>query len=364
MSALPTESIILVSGLPGHGKTLFAVDLARKYSAEGTRVFSWGLDGASSDLFEVLPDDWSFSDWQKFPPGSVVIFDEAHKLLPTRTSGAPPKSISDLTEIRHFGLRFIFITQDPRNLDVFVRRLIGRHFHITRKMGFPGAVVRSFDRVADDPTDYHMVKNSTSEVWKYPKELFKLYKSATLHVVKPKMPKKVIFFGSIAVVGVLFALYVLFTYGSKVSNGDIIPGVDVAEEKIENLGSGSSAEVDLSFDTAEEYMELTTPLSPVAPWTAPVYEEVRTVPRLPGKLNCIASDVECRCYTDQMTRVHLDTEICMAMIFEGIYSPYHEPYSGGGGRAPGTPPGQPSYHSIDDGSSAGANAVVISQPGG
>lgn len=216
-------------------------------------------------------------------------------------------------------------------MDVFVRRLIGRHLHVTRKMGFSGAIVRSFDRVADDPTDYHMVKNSTSELWKYPKDLFKLYKSATLHVVKPRLPKKVIIFSTIALAGLLFAAYVLITYAGKVQDGTIVPGVEVAEQKVTELKEDTSAKTDLSFTTVEEYIELITPLSPIAPWTAPIYEEVRTVQQVPGKLACIDSaNKGCRCFTDQMTRVHLERRVCMALIEEGIYSPYHQPYAAAG----------------------------------
>lgn len=227
-------------------------------------------------------------------------------------------------------------------MDVFVRRLVGRHFHITRKMGFPGAIVRSFDRVADDPTDHHMVKNSTSELWKYPKELFKLYKSATLHVVKPKIPKKVIIFGSIAVAGILFALFVLFTYGKKVQEGDIVPGVEVSTERAENLGRGGES-VKKGFDDLDDYLDHVRPLSPVVPWTAPVYDEVRPVPRIPDKLACMYSEKNgCRCWTDQMTRVHLPQLVCKDIVDNGIYSPYHEPYRGGGGHGVNPPPGSDS----------------------
>ena len=293
--SLPTESLILVSGLPGHGKTLYAVHLAKQYVESGTRVFSWGLDGANSELFEVLPEDWSFSDWQKLPSGSVVIFDEAHKLLPTRTAGAPSKSISDLTEIRHFGLRFIFITQDPRNLDVFVRRLIGRHFHITRKMGFNGAIVRSFDKCADDPNDFHAQKNSTSELWKYPKDLFKLYTSATMHLVKPKVPKKVILYSLIAVLGLGFATYVFFTYAGKVQDGTIVPGSDSTSET--SSFSSRDSSVSVEYTTAEEYVKAVTPILEVAPWTAPIYAEVRKVQRIPDKPVCYIGSGGCWCTT-------------------------------------------------------------------
>lgn len=315
----PTESLILVSGLPGAGKTLYGVWLAQKYAEQGVPVYSWGLDGASSELFEVLPDDWKFSDWQDLPKGSVVIFDEAHKLLPQRTAGAPPKPIQDLTEIRHFGLRFIFITQDPRNLDVFVRRLIGRHYHLKRKMGFEAAIVSDFDRCADNPADFHEKKTAVTTVWKYPKKLFSLYKSSTLHLVKKKIPFKVLIYGLLAFSLVSYIAYSAWSFYSNVSD-EGLTGTSSSET--------SETSVPVVSTTLEEYIHNTTPLSPVVPWTAPVYRELLKPVALPSKPICmIGGRTGCRCFTEQLTRIHLPDAVCRSLVHDGIYSPYHLAYS-------------------------------------
>lgn len=364
--SLPTESLILVTGLPGAGKTLYAVDLATKYAAEGVRVFSCCLDGASPELFEVLPDNWSFDDWQSLPQGSVVIFDEAHKILPTRTRDAPPKAIRDLTEIRHFGLRFILITQDPRNIDVFVRRLIGRHFHLTRKMGLESALVKEWDHCVDDPSDFHEGKKAISSLFRYPKKLYNLYKSSTMHLVKKRIPFKVVLYAVAFFVILAFVGSVFFSYSDRIVEGDIIPGTG-SNSIVAGVPSGDSA----SYDTLEDYLIATTSLSPVLPWTAPIYEGKREIKSVPGKLVCYIGSRGCRCFTDQMTRVKLPEPVCVSIVKDGVYNPYAPPYEETGvGRGEGAgagyaaPPPTPTYLSIDGGAESvpGSGAFGVNTP--
>lgn len=370
--SLPTESLILITGLPGAGKTLYAVDLATKFAAEGVRVFSWGLDSASPELFEVLPDDWSFDDWQSLPQGSVVIFDEAHKILPTRTRDAPPKAIRDLTEIRHFGLRFILITQDPRNLDVFVRRLIGRHFHLTRKMGLEAAHVKEWDHCVDDPADFHESKKAISSLFRYPKKLYSFYKSSTMHLVKKRIPFKVILYSVAFFVILAFVGSVFFSYSDRIVEGDIIPGTGANTSVISGISSSASA----SYDTLEDYLIATTPLSPVLPWTAPIYEGKREIKSVPGKLVCYIGSRGCRCFTDQMTRVKLPEPVCVSIVKDGVYNPYAPPYASeseavgrggvegaGAGYAAPPPTPTPTYLSIDGVESVqGSGAFGVNTP--
>jgi len=379
---LPTDSLILVSGLPGAGKSLYAVNLAYKFAAEGVRVFSWGLDGASSELFDVLPDDWQFSDWKELPSGSVVIFDEAHKLLPVRTRDAPPKAIQDLTEIRHFGLRFIFITQDPRNIDAFVRRLIGRHYHLTRKMGFKSAYVKEWDKCQDDPSDFHAAKVAITSIFSYPKKLFSLYKSSTMHLVKRRIPFKVVLYSSILLVVLSFVGYVFYKYSSRVSDGEIIPGTSSVSSSVSS--DPTLSQKPIVIDTLKDYLVATTPLSPVLPWTAPIYKEVRKIEHLPSKLVCYIGSKGCRCFTDQMTRVVLPESVCVSMVKDGVYDPYSSPYQspdtsggfsagvggGGLGERSAAPPPPPSSTSAVIGSvstvppSSGAFDVASPQESG
>ena len=140
---------------------------------------------------EIVPaSPYPIEEWNKLPAGSVLVVDEAHKYFPVRQPGRPPQWIQDLTEIRHFGIELILVSQDPRNIDAFVRRLIGVHKHLTRKAGLNGAMVRTFQGVSEDPNDYANRQSSEQVPWKYPKHLFQAYESASLHVVKPKIPKK------------------------------------------------------------------------------------------------------------------------------------------------------------------------------
>lgn len=370
---LPTDALIMITGLPGHGKTLFAVDMALKFNKEGVRTFCWGLDGASTDLFEVLPDDWDFKDWQSLPAGSVVFFDEAHKILPMRGSnaGSAPKHIQDLTEIRHHGLRFVFITQDPRNMDVFVRRLIARHYHVTRKMGFAGARITEFDKCQDDTSDYHANKYAITHLFKYPKELYKYYTSSTMHLVKKNIPKKFLIVLILGIAGLSFLGWVGWKYANRLSDGNIISGTDVVpEDKKEGEGSyfgsvGSAGRSEPTYKTIQEYVDVAKPLSPVAPWTAPIYAEARKVQKVPGKPLCMIGSKGCRCWSEQMVRIKdIPDLICRDIVMNGVENPYGLPYAenSGGGRAegqvgPAPAPNSPPNNSVVIASSSDTKTV-------
>ena len=314
-------AITLFTGVPGAGKTLRSIFEALEKKGEGRPVFHIGIDGMKPDVIPASP--FPIEEWFKLPSGSVLIVDEAHKFLPIRQPGRPPEWIQKLTEIRHFGIELFIVTQDPRNIDAFVRRLVGEHRHMSRKAGLPGAMVRTFQGVSEDPNDFTNRQSSQQAPWKYPKHLFQVYESATLHVVKPKIPKKILFAIVLLLVCVIGLPVLLYGFQDTVADLDSVSS-PVPSSASGFLPSGSSGRV--SYKTLDEYMKAMTPLSPVAPWTAPIYDEVRTVKSVPDKLACYIGSRGCRCFTEQMTRVQLPEIVCTSLVHDGIYSPYHQPY--------------------------------------
>lgn len=314
-------AITLFTGVPGAGKTLRSIFEALEKKGEGRQVFHIGIDGMKPDV--IPPSPVPIEEWFKLPAGSVLIVDEAHKYLPVRQPGRPPEWIQKLTEIRHFGIELFVVTQDPRNIDAFVRRLVGEHRHMSRKAGLPGAMVRTFQGVSEDPNDYTNRQSSQQAPWKYPKHLFQVYESATLHVVKPKIPKKILFAVLLFLACLIGLPYVLYKFKSTVSGLDSVSGVGSTPAA---SGFMPASGKDVSFQTLDDYVKATTPLSPVAPWTAPIYEGVRKVKSVPGKLVCYIGSKGCRCFTEQMTRVRLPEPVCVSLVKDGIYSPYHDAY--------------------------------------
>ena len=316
-------AITLITGVPGAGKTLRSIHELLEKKGEGRPVFHIGIDGMKPEIVPASP--YPIEEWNKLPAGSVLVVDEAHKYFPVRQPGRPPQWIQDLTEIRHFGIELILVSQDPRNIDAFVRRLIGVHKHLTRKAGLNGAMVRTFQGVSEDPNDYTNRQSSEQVPWKYPKHLFQAYESASLHVVKPKIPKKIIFAILLGVSCVIAIPAAIWHFGSTVETFDENQGKPA--NGFSSITPKSSTYEQVSYDTLADYMKAITPLTPVAPWTAPIYAPVRQVKSIPSKLACYIGSKGCRCFTEQMTRVPLPEPVCTSLVHDGIYSPYHQAYA-------------------------------------
>lgn len=354
-------AITLYTGTPGAGKTLRSIYDALELKAKTSRpVYHIGIDGMNDEFIPKAPID-SIEDWRKLPPGSVLIVDEAHKFFPVRQPGKPPEWIQAITEIRHFGIDLWLVSQDPRNLDAFVRRLIGKHYHLTRKAGLNGAMVREFEGVSEDPNDYHNRQGTTQTPWKYPKHLFQVYKSATLHVVKPKIPKKILFAGVLLLACVIAIPTMLWNFGSTVDGldekkqaGGTSASSSSASKAAFAPASGSSERTS-PWTSAEEFAKAHTPLIPNVPWSAPVFADLK--PTTTPDILCIAAglpgakDRTCHCYTEQATRIHnVPNSVCESYAQNGSYNPY---------RPRSTPPAQQAASGARvDGDDAPTNVVI------
>ena len=312
-------AIRLFTGVPGAGKTLRSIFEAMQKKSEGRNILHVGIDGMNEDMISEFKP--GLEHWKDLPPGSILIVDEAHKWLPVRSPGKPPQWIQDLTEIRHSGIELWLVTQDPRNLDSFVRRLIGEHVHVSRKAGLAAAMVRVFQGVAEDPNDFHAQKSSTVGPWKYPKHLFQSYKSATLHVVKPKIPLKIIF-ACIVILCLPIALY--FAIDGIRSVGDKPEGSSSASP---SLAFGSVPVEDTSsspWDSPEAFVKAHEPILPGIPISAPIFKDrpVVNFPRLFCYLSGSPGDDVCKCKTEQLTKVSVPEPVCRSIVSDGLYDPY------------------------------------------
>lgn len=323
-------AILLITGTPGAGKTLRAIQLGVQAKKEGMKVFHVGIDDMDPRLIPECPG--GFEKWKDLPKGSTLIVDEAHKFLPVRQPGRPPQWIQDLTEIRHFGIKLILVTQDPRNLDAFVRRLIGEHEHVSRKMGMGAAQIRTFQGVAENPGDFHAQKGTTTKAWSYPKDLFSAYTSSTMHLVKRKIPWKM-FACVLVILALPVAFYFVFQKVPGIGNG----AVSSSPSSPSAVASASSSAKKLPGDkpdpwaSREAFLHEVTPLIPGIPWSAPLYRNSRAAapPRLAcieigseGALTSSGPGSKCRCFTEQATPVPVTPLLCRKIAHEGIYHPF------------------------------------------
>ena len=184
--------IYLYTGVPGAGKTLFCLfDIFKREDRENRPFFIAGMKHLTAEGEAVLkPHYIEPKEWVNCPDGSIVMIDEAQFPMPVRPAGqVPPDWIQDLATHRHKGLDIYLTTQSPMLIDVFVRRLVGKHRHVNRVFGLKTVSIFEWESVQSDPNDYHAKKQAVTTPRPYPKKVFGWYESATIHTHQQKLPK-------------------------------------------------------------------------------------------------------------------------------------------------------------------------------
>jgi zona occludens toxin len=316
--------IHLLTGLPGSGKSLRTVFYISRFLEEGRPVYACGVDGLN--VPGVMPLD-NPNDWEQLPDGSVIVIDEAQKVWPSRRGAEPIPPVRALSEHRHHGMDFVLITQHPAMIDSYVRRLVGRHEHLVRKFGVAAAQIYSWNEVQDDPSQASARDLAEETLWAYPKHLFGLYKSATLHTVKRRIPKS---FYVIAAAALLIPALAWAAYSTITGWSDEKPAEAAPEADSPSL-LGLSAQAAPAPDTGalSQYVNLYTPRVPGVMWSAPAYDgfEVQDYPRP----HCIiAGDqrierITCTCYTQQVTPMEMPDAMCIAIARHGVWDPRRTP---------------------------------------
>lgn len=341
--------MILISGQPGNGKTLKAMELMRaeyernaqavKEGKEEPRRFFTNIAGATREEnpeafpwveaipfaeSEDTPPERRKPDWRLCPDGSYVLFDEAHAdgnteglerygiLFPG--TGKPGESddprIRAMSTHRHRGFDLVFMTQWPNKIHHNVRTLVGEHHHMNRAMGLQRAGVVKWTRVQPDPYDEKARDKAEEEIWTYPKDLYNRYKSATLHTAtyKFKIPKKVWSAVSMLVVGMVMC-YVIY-------NGFLKPDLP---QKGAKAAEGTQASASLLAPASPE----PHPASELFPGTG-AYHSVNTA-AAPTVAGCVSSDRSCRCFNTDGFQIDMSRKECEALLDKPLpFNIYHQ----------------------------------------
>jgi zona occludens toxin len=209
--------IYLITGNPGSGKSLFAVStLIKRLMVDKVKLKSGvsvsrrlcvdgiadllldhfqmapsvkdlgGGDVAPLELLQdgtvVMPEGGhGFGNWYEWAlPGDVIVVDEVQRICRPRALGkSPPKMVTALETHRHKGVDIVILTQNPMLLDQNVRRLVNRHIHVRRLFGMARALLYEWDGCQ---SDVNRVGSAVSRsLWAYPKDAYKLYRSAEAH---------------------------------------------------------------------------------------------------------------------------------------------------------------------------------------
>lgn len=211
----------LITGIPGAGKTLYAVSLLKKAVEENLalppnqqrKIYS-DITGLKMEGIELPP-----LDWRETPPRSLLVYDEAqfHKpFQPTRGLSAFDY-IQELTIHRKTGHEIWYITQDPKRLHNNILDMVEQHHHLDRPYGAKLATIfkfRGVERITKSEAAKERAESKT--LFNYDKKLFDLYQSSQVDDgIKLRLPPKLIFFVMLPLLLLAFALYMFFGTGSQ-----------------------------------------------------------------------------------------------------------------------------------------------------
>lgn len=322
--------ITLVTGLPGHGKTLYSlVRWKREAEQAGRPVFhSWGDSADGIPGLSLNWQAWNPREWFKLPAGALMVLDECQRVFPIRGRGAEvPEHVRQLETHRHLGLDLVLITQDPMLIDPHVRRLVDRHLHIVRKFGTSFATVHEYvngvrEQVAKSRGD------SIRHEWRFPSEAFAWYTSAELHTVKRRVPARVFALALLpfAALGLAWSFWggSVERMEGQAGEGQAVP---VASEPAPVAAPPGATVVGAMPQplTPAEWAQLQRPRVVGLPHTAPAYDEVTRPAVAPYPAACVANRFRCLCYTQQATLIDTPETLCRGIVAGGFFVSWTQP---------------------------------------
>ena len=320
--------ITLVTGLPGHGKTLWTLARLKPLAeSENRPVFHNDVPGLAIDGWQVHQAD----QWFDLEANSYMLIDECQRVFPIRArSSAVPRHVQELETHRHKGLDLYLVTQHPMLIDTNVRKLVDRHFHVVRKFGTPFATVYEFPTgVQDSPEKNRHKSGVVRHEWRYPKAVYSWYKSAEVHTVKNRIPLRVWLF-----IGLLVLLPVLLFFAYKRVFGHVQGGGATAAESAASApsspgravpgqvtpGQFNTRQVDVM--TEGEYLARFRPRIRGLAFSAPVYDELTKPVEAPYPSVCAYSPAfPCRCWSQRGFSLVVPKQLCEQLAREPM-DPY------------------------------------------
>lgn len=387
MASILSQPVVMVTGLQGHGKTLFALSMLRRevdlervaavkegrsprpvyYSGIPELALDWEQFGGPS-LDPRKPHMTDASRWYELPEGSIIVIDEAQRLFRNRSAGSKvDPHVTALETLRHSGHTLVLITQHPNLLDPNVRMLTGMHFHARRRFGMQRAMVHQWEGVQTSPASEKARSCSVKIPFRFDRRTYSVYKSAEIHTIKRSIP---LYWYLMFAVPVLLALGVWYVYGrfdARVHGSSFPPGAAAPG------GGGGRPGVSRASPAAPvqvmSYAEGRTPALSGLPFTAPAYAEVVRPKRAPYPAACMQSRSRgCRCYTQDGTYMSMPNGMCESVVANGFFVDWESGSSSGmvvreGVRERAEASASGSYTSVL-GSSSDAPKPVPVAPGG
>lgn len=337
--------IYLITGNMGTGKTSKAVSmilnnedgLFKMTVDDGTIIdrplyfcHIDGLDKAKFNAHELTKEQiQSASLDQILPTGAVLIVDEAHWTYPVRSAASKvPEYIQKLSELRHDGFTLILMTQHPSQLDVFVRNLVSKHYHLERKA--IGMKQYSWYKCVTNLDNPASVTGVESENWTPPKDAFKYYKSSSQHQkFKKKIPPAL--YALILILGVvIWKTYTMYTIYDKNVNKDPM------QSKIqEQVSASEPVSISTSMMSSSLSDRVSNTLKPSdfipsiaeKPESKPIYDNIRQVKTFERVAFCMKGGRSgCICFSQQGTELpEISSKLCLKYLDRGLpFNPYRD----------------------------------------
>lgn len=207
-------TIKLITGIPGSGKTLFAVsqlkkELEKNQACDTPRQIYCDITGLKIHGIEPPPLDWRLT-----PPNSLLIYDEAqfHQEFKANRGNSQYKAIEELTIHRKTGHEIWFITQDPKRLHNDILAMVEQHYHLDRPYGAKLASIYQYRGAEKNPTGVTVKQRAENkQLFAYDKSLYQLYESSQVNDgIKMRLPRELVFWGCVLVATLGGAYYFIF----------------------------------------------------------------------------------------------------------------------------------------------------------
>jgi hypothetical protein len=319
-----------VGGTPGAGKTLWILHFLRTEKMfEGRPLYVNGVDQFDFDYFGAKPLE-NARDWVDCPDGSVIFIDECHESFPPLKPWAEkPDHYARVADHRHRGIDLVMATQVWQDVDSFLRGRMWRYFYIHRWDGSDAAKVFEYKDYQRDPMSKgNKLKRLSQKEFKYPTDLYEKYHSAEIHTPTVTRPWWHYGIPVMIVIGLIFAGIV----GYQITQiGEM--AVDEVTEAAGTVGLGQGVPSPRGFRppgvydggaerilSASEYVDRLKPRVVDMPWSAPLYDRL-TEPKDFPRPQCyrIEDTGECRCFTQQATRLNISEPACNHYVDVGWF---------------------------------------------
>ncbi|BDU45856.1 zonular occludens toxin domain-containing protein [Vibrio nigripulchritudo] len=259
----------------------------------------------------------------ELPSGSVILCDEVQNIWGTRQSSkTPPPDVEFVATHRHNGQDLVYISQDFRDVDQFIRRRIAHYTHFE----FLGGdwLERYHNNNLFDPSSKADLRKVGSNKVLRDKKFYGLYLSSIDHTQKVGLSasmKKALKMGA-------FALLLLIGGIVGVFQTPLFANVLFDPEPEETtLEGGETSTQTTQGGTAytqpiETYISKYVPRHTAVPWSAPVYDSATREAQSYPRLTCVKTTSNCECFTQQMTSYDIDAMYCEVIAENGFFDPF------------------------------------------